>query len=224
MAEAKKEVIGKVTILGGRLSFASLFEPNRQTQDDGKVRETWKCNFLFQKDKLDTYQAVYKGKKMPLLAALKAAGREAKEKKWGPETKWPKLKPDKIYWRDGDLEDWDGYAGCWYISANAQLQDRPSVVTNRKGADNKWIEAEPGGKNAPYSGCFVNGTIVLWCQDNEHGKRHNAQLKSVQFLRDGEAFGAAASDPNEDFDDDMVSSEGDFGDDESEQDDDGDLV
>ena len=39
----KKQTIGKVVVLGGRLSFESLYEPNRQKDDDGNVRENWKA-------------------------------------------------------------------------------------------------------------------------------------------------------------------------------------
>ena len=165
MSEAKKQV-GKVIVLGARLSFASLFEMNRQKQDDGTVRETWKANLLIPKTELKGMIGKFEGKRMPLQQALKLAGAEAKEKKWGSEAKWPKLKPDRTYFRDGDLENWDGYAGCFYISANAQPADRPGVLTNRKDAEGKWIPAHPGGMAAPYSGCYVNATLIVWCQDN----------------------------------------------------------
>ena len=222
MAE-KSTPVGKVILLGVRLSFPSLFEPNKQKQDDGTERQTWKSNFLIPKDGADKIIAVHKGVKMPILKALKAASAEAKHKVWGDEKNWPKLKPEKLFLRDGDLENWDGYAGCHYVSANAPLTDRPAVVTNRKDANDQWFEAQPGGKNAPYSGCFVNATIEIWVQDNEHGKRINAKLKAVQFLRDGEAFGAAPADPNEDFTDDMAGTEADLTDDDEvtdEEDDD----
>lgn len=206
-----KEVIGKVTVLGQRLSFASLFEPNVQKQDDGTTRETWKTNLLIAKDTASEQVGVFKGKRMPLLDALKAASEEAKEKKWGPKAKQPKLKPDRVFLRDGDLEDWEGYADNFYISANASLSDRPSVITNRKDGNGNWIEAEPGGRGSPYSGCFVNAVLLIWCQDNEHGKRVNAQVKAVQFFKDGEAFGAAPVNPNEEFTDDMAGEEGSIG-------------
>lgn len=224
MATTEKKQTGKVILLGARLSFASLFEPNRQKQDDGSIRETWKSNFLFPKDDLDNCFAIFNGQKMPILKAIRAASKEAKTKTWGAsEDKWPKLKPEKICWRDGDLEDWDGYAGHWYVSANAPIGDRPAVVTNRKDANNKWMEAQPGGKGAPYSGCYVNATIEIWAQDNEHGKRINAKLKAVQFLRDGEAFGTAPTNPDEDFTEDMVGSEGSFGD-SGDDDEDDDMI
>ena len=31
--------------------------------------------------------------------------------------------------------------------------------------------------------------MTLWAQNNGYGKRINAQLDGVQFVRDGEAFG-----------------------------------
>lgn len=211
---ATKEVIGKVTVLNVRASFLSIFEPYCQKDDDGKMTEKWKANFLVQKDAVKETMAKYNGKKMPLLEALRAAKKDVLTKKYGADEKaWPKYKPEKMYWRDGDLENWDGYENCWYISANAQLVDKPLSLTNRKNAEGNWMPAEPGGQGAPYSGCWVNGTIVLWAQDNDHGKRLNAQLKAIQFLRDGEAFGAAPVDPNEEFDDDDVGSEA--GEDES---------
>ena len=228
---AAKEVIGKVILLNVRLSFPSLFEPNKQKNEDGSERQTWKANFLIPKDDKGKMigEAIYKGKKMPIGQAIKAASDEAKAKKWGenPE-KWPKLKPEKVFLRDGDLESWDGYAGMFYISSNAQIDERPAVVTNRKDSKGEWIEAQPGGKLSPYSGCYVNAVINIWMQDNEHGKRANAKLSSVQFFKDGEPFSASVSNPNDDFTDDMVSSEGSFGDgdpgSDEEEDDDGGLV
>lgn len=220
------EQVGKVTILGVRLSFASLFETNKQDQEDGTVRETWKSNFLIPKDGVGEVEAIYKGNRMSILKALKAAKADAMEKKWGSDPdKWPKIKADRVFLRDGDEEDWDGYAGQYYISANAALNDRPSVVTNRKSADGRWIQAEPGAQSAPYSGCYVNAVIMVWAQDNKHGKRVNAMLKSVQFVKDGEAFGAAPVNPDDEFSDDMVSSEGSIADDHTSSDEDGfDLI
>lgn len=219
---AQKEVIGKVVVLGVRASFLSLFEPNVQEQDDGSERKTWKGNFLIDKEKAKAgeIKAVFNGKRMSILAALKAAGAEAKTKKWGEESKWPKLKADRTFLRDGDQEDWDGYEGNYYISSNAQIEDKPAVVTNRRDGNGKWIPAEPGGNASPYSGCYVNATIIIWAQDNKHGKRLNAQLRAVQFFADGEAFGAAPTNPNDDFDDDMVGETGDFGGDDDGDDDD----
>lgn len=56
---------------------------------------------------------------------------------------------------------------------------------------------EEDGK--PYAGCYVNATIRIWAQDNKWGKRVNAQLRAVQFLKDGEAFGDSGANPEQEF-------------------------
>lgn len=208
--------LGKIILLGARLSFESLFEPNEQTDDDGNKSLNWKSNFLFEKANLDNLKAKYMGEIMPVRTAINKAFAAVKTAKWGDKEKWPKIKADRLCWRDGDEESWDGYAGCFYISASSRpkkgadiMSARPVVVTNRKDAKGNWIEAQPGGQGAPYSGCYVNATIDVWAQDDpKYGKRLNAGLRAVQFLKDGEAFGMTRTNPNEDFEDDMVGSEG----------------
>ena len=58
-----------------------------------------------------------------------------------------------------------------------------------------------------YSGCYVNTNITLWPQDHSvGGKGVNANLRIVQFFRDGDAFGTARASADEmdevDIDDD----------------------
>ncbi|MDC5277565.1 DUF2815 family protein, partial [Acinetobacter baumannii] len=53
----------------------------------------------------------------------------------------------------------------------------------------------------PYAGCYVNAAIELWCQDNNYGKRINASLRGVQFLKDGEAFAGGGVASEDDFED-----------------------
>jgi hypothetical protein len=42
--------------------------------------------------------------------------------------------------------------------------------------------------NRIYAGCYVNAIFSLWAQNNQYGKRINAQLDGVQFAKDGEPF------------------------------------
>lgn len=116
---------------------------------------------------------------------------DAMDAKWGRDK--PRLKADKFCLRDGDEEPYDGYEGNWYITARSRT--RPKVVD----ADGKTpLAAED---NRPYSGCYVNGWVRIWVQDNDYGKRVNASLEAVQFVRDGEAFSGAAPIPDEEFED-----------------------
>ncbi len=93
--------------------------------------------------------------------------------------------------KPGELKaSYDGYEGCDFISCNNN-KTRPTVV-DRNGSP--LVEAD--GK--PYAGCYVLGHITLWAQDNAWGKRINANITGVQFLRDGDAFGGGATPSNPD--------------------------
>jgi hypothetical protein len=212
MATEKKEFVGEVILTNVRLSFADIYEPAKDRKDsktDEVIKGKFGANFLMEKGTAETKANQ---------AKIKKAGHDAKVKKWGEnEAKWPKLKPEKLCLRDGDLEDYDGYEGNLYLSANNG--QKPQVITNRKDKNKKWVEAAPGTPNSPYSGCFVNALVRLWVQDNEHGKRLNASLEVVQFLRDGTPFGAAPVDPNERFTDDMVGQIEHLSDDDEDEDD-----
>lgn len=212
----------RVTLRNVRASYLHAFKPQEQKNDDGTVRLTYNANFLMEKGTDDTKKN---------LAALKRASEAAKREKWGPEpSKWPKIPSHKVCLRDGDNPDHADsdkrpeYAGNYFLSCNSPEDRPPQVLTNRKGADDKWIEAQPGQKGAPYSGCYVNVVARVWAQDNKHGKRINCAFDVVQFRADGEAFSGAAPVRAEDYlTEDDVSYEGDLDDDYGGSDDD-DLI
>lgn len=109
---------------------------------------------------------------------------------------------DKLFLRNGDDTGKPEDAGCWYISASDSI--RPQVINKNR---SPLTEED----DVVYGGCFVNALIRPWTQDNKFGKRINANLVAVQFVRDGERFGQARPDVNEHFDDE--SDGNDFGDD-----------
>lgn len=96
--------------------------------------------------------------------------------------KGKKLPADKVCLRDGDLKDDENYAGAMYVSASNTK--RPQVVDRDKKTP---LVADD---NKPYAGCYVNGVIRIWVQDNKFGKRINASLEAIQFVKDGEPLGA----------------------------------
>jgi len=93
---------------------------------------------------------------------------------------------------NSDVKEYDGYEGMFYIASNNRT--RPAVVDRDR---SPLVESD--GK--PYAGCYVNATITLWPQNNQFGQRVNANLRGVQFSRDGEAFGVKPVDADEEFDD-----------------------
>lgn len=103
-----------------------------------------------------------------------------------------KVASDKRCLKDGDDSEYDGYEGNW--SLKAANSKRPTVLNRDKTpltSDDEVL----------YAGCYVNIVIDLWIQNNKFGKRVNANLYGVQFVKDGEPFGMGPIDVTDDFDD-----------------------
>lgn len=135
----------------------------------------------------------------PQMVAVNKAIVATAAEKWGAkaETTLKGLRAvEKGGVRDGDLKSYTGYAGNLYINANNTM--RPTVID----AD-KTPLVQSDGK--PYSGCVVNASIEFWAQDNKFGKRINATLLGVQFVKDGEKFGSGSSVADADEFDDVSS-------------------
>jgi hypothetical protein len=170
----------EVKLQNVRLSFAHIWTA-KAFGDDPDGKKKFNCAFLIPKS--DTKQ----------IEAIKAAAAKAKQAKWGANP--PKIGSDKLCLRDGDEQEYDGYAGHYFLTAsNAK---RPVIVDR-----NKTPLTEADGK--PYSGSYVNAVVRIWCQDNKWGKRINASLEGIQFYKDGDAFGAPplSEDAFEEFSDD----------------------
>lgn len=219
MATETRESDAQIVVLKNvRGSFLHIFGPQVQENDDGSERKTFNGNFMMEKGAEDTKRN---------LAAVKKASQAARRQKWGDdEKKWPKIPSHKMCLRDGDNADHttrDEYEDHFFLSASSPVDKPVRVLTNRKDTDDKWIEAEPGQKGAPYSGCYVNAIVRIWAQDNKHGKRINAALQTVQFRSDGEPFSAQNADADDLLTEDDVSYEGDLdgdvGDDDDEEED-----
>ena len=120
---------------------------------------------------------------------IKAGIKAVAEEKWGAGKVPKAMKPCL---RDGaEKEELEGY-GSDVVFLSASNAKRVPVV-NR---DLTPLTEEDG---KPYAGSYVNVSIRLWAQDNEYGKRVNAQLRAVQFVKDGEAFGDKPADPTKAF-------------------------
>jgi len=158
-----------------RLSFSSALFKAEAFAGEGDKK--FSSTFLFAPD----HSCVKKIK-----AAMSAVAKE----KWGEKAKkvvGELIAGDRVALRDGyDKAKYDDYPGNLYLKASNNT--KPLVID----CDRSPLNAEDG---KPYSGCYVNATIEFWAQDNQFGKRINATLTGVQFLRDGEAFsgGRAAS-------------------------------
>lgn len=172
----------KIMLRDVRLAFPSLWKP---TAPASGGEPAFSASFLMPKSH-------------PQMAELKSALIAVAKEKW--PTKFEEVLKalkagDKLCLHDGDVKsDYEGYAGNMFVSARAKV--KPTVI----GAHREEL-LEQDGK--PYSGCYVNASLELWAMDNNFGKRINAQLRGVQFVRDGDAFSggsrAAAADEFEDI-------------------------
>lgn len=130
-----------------------------------------------------------------LAAGLIAVAKE----KWGAKAdgvlKELKSKGRVCYREEGLSKDGEVYDGFENMhSLNASNKARPLVLDR----DKSPLSAADG---KPYSGSFMNVSIELWAQDNQYGKRINASLKGVQFVKDGDAFGGGAPASPDEFED-----------------------
>ena len=155
----------KIKLTNARLSFPSLFHKSVFNGEEGKFEAT----FLLDKEEhKDVIKQINDE-----IASLCAN-----------ELKGAKLREDKLCMKDGDNIQYDGYEGTFSIKASNNK--RPLIIDV-----DKTPLTEDDGK--VYPGCYVNAIVQLWPQDNNYGKRINANLMGVQFYRDGESFGDGGS-------------------------------
>lgn len=170
----------KIKLENVRLAFPALFEAKTV---NGEGDPAFSATLLM----ASNHPAVKQ-----LRDAFEAIGKD----KWA--AKWPTVKKeletkDRLALHDGDAKaDYAGFEGNLFVSSRNKT--RPLVID----ADKSPLTIQDG---RPYAGCYVNASIELWAQDNNYGKRINATLRGVQFLRDGDAFAGGGAASDDEFDD-----------------------
>jgi len=169
----------KVIIRNARLAFPAIFEPKSVAGEE----PAFSAALIIPPD----HSAI-----ADINAAIDAVAKE----KWGAKAtdilKALRAKGDVCLHNGDEKANYDGFEGNMFVSTRSKV--RPLIVDR----DKSPLTPSDG---RPYGGCYVNGTLELWAQDNKFGKRVNAQLKGIQFDHDGDAFsGGAPADPD-DFDD-----------------------
>jgi len=104
-----------------------------------------------------------------------------------------KVKLNRVPLRDGnEKDDKEGY-GDEVMFVGARNSKRPAVV-------DRDLTPLAADDSKPYAGCFVNATIRLFHYDHPTGgKGVSASLRAVQFVKDGESFGAGPVDAEAEF-------------------------
>jgi hypothetical protein len=174
--------IGRIMLRDVRISFPDIFEAT-VVGDDPKAKPRFGAGLLMSPD----HPQVQEIKDKMMAVALD---------KWKDKGKAQYLaleKTNKLALHDGDTKTYDGYAGNLFVQAASAEDKRPTVLNK----DRTPLTAKDG---VIYAGCYVNASIDLWAQDNGFGKRINAQLRGIQFLRDGDSFSAGRPADADEFD------------------------
>lgn len=169
----------KIMLRNVRLSYEHIFTPN--ALDDNQDPK-YNATFIIPKDHAD-------------LPALRKALYEAGAEKYPGAfngTAWPTGYTCAL--KDGDKDPFDDgtllseknpeYAGCYVLKA---ASTRRPVVVDRK----KTAVTEADG--IIYSGCYVNASLAAGAYEYKKIKKGvTCYLNGVQFVADGEPFGANA--------------------------------
>ena len=186
----------KVQLKNVRLSFPSLFKPSSFEDSDPKFSATFimdkevnaKDISRLEKAINEVVKENFKGNHKCLKGVCLRDGEE---------------KTDK----EGEYKDGFGPDVMFTTASNKNrplVLDRKyetdasgNVVKNTAGQPQLARISEEDGKI--YAGCFVNVSFNLWAQDNKFGKRVNASLSGVQFVKDGDTFGESRINPENEF-------------------------
>ena len=160
-----------------RLSFPALWSAESFRGDDSAKR--YRASFL-----LDPSNKAHDN----AIKQIKASANALIKAEWGKKV--PKLAVC-FGLADEDGYEYDGYEGMFYIKTSSTT--RPGVVDR----DKSYITEEDG---TVYAGCYVNATVELWTRKRQDNRGISAQLRAIQFVKAGEAFGAGRVDAEEEFD------------------------
>lgn len=151
------------------LSYPHLFEPwaGKPGKDGKPQTPKFSGRFLIKKaTQADVVKLV--AEKIREAAALKWPVQPGKKQFLPPS--------DKLCMIDGDTTNAEEDEGFWVVKASEQI--RPHVVDQKRNI----VTAED---DLFYPGAIVMVAIRPWAQDNEWGKRVNANLIGVQYIRKG---------------------------------------
>jgi hypothetical protein len=137
--------------------------------------------------------------KSPMVAEIEKVISAVAKEKWADKSTGvlsELYKKDKVCFKrtektNASGEVFAGFENMFFL--NASNKSRPLVIDQKR-------EPLTQADGKPYGGCYVNVQLDVWPQDNEWGRRVNATLRGVQFVRDGDAFSGGSPASVDDFD------------------------
>lgn len=181
-----------IKVTNAILSFPTLFTP-KGFAGDPTSKPAYSASFLIERGS---------DNEKTIRAAMLAAAKAKFSKPGEAEKQLAQLeKQEKTCLRDGDLKSFDGYEGRLYLAARSPtkplLVGRDPFLRNAEGQI-----VQENGRAVPnliteeqgllYGGAIVTATVEIYFQDSQYGKRVNAQLRGIQWVGHGEAFGKSA--------------------------------
>lgn len=156
-----------------RLAFPVLEKPE-QFQGEGKPR--YSATLLMEPGSENHKKCV-------------AAMRAAAVAKWGEAKADAAVKGltagNKVALIDGNSKaEYDGFENMMAVAAHAQEKSPPRLIDGHR-------NELPRNTGVIFAGCYVNASIEFWGQDNKWGKRINATIRGLQYVKDGDSFSAA---------------------------------
>ncbi len=158
-----------------RLSYAYLAQPYVGRGDNGDAKSSFTAHGLFKAGSA-THNTIREA-----IRKCAAAG-------WGAQADSVLQQlagQDKLCLHDGNITKGgvDPYKDMLFVSSSNSR--RPRILVTRNGQN---VEIGPDDPMFPYSGCYANIMVDLWPQGadgkpSQWGKRINATLTGVQFLR-----------------------------------------
>ena len=173
----------KVILKNVRLSYPDLFKPGKPMNEGDAPK--YGGQFIFAADS----DAAKVAKE-----ALTAAAKEVFGENWQAIVK--SMEKSKKCLRTGDdnlTKDGairDGYGGMLYLVARNKV--KPLLIAGKKDSSGQLpVLTEESGK--PYGGCYVNVKVDIKAMKAKEKIPNQiyATLQTVQFVADGESFGAA---------------------------------
>lgn len=172
-----------IWVMGARLAFADGIFEKKGIAGDASSKPRYNCGLILTAD----HKQVEEIRDIEVELCNE---HQWKSKEKGADVHKSLAKKDRLALHDGDdKQKYEGFPGNFYLSPSND--SRPTTVDR-----DKSVLTKDDGKL--YSGCYVNAKVEIWVQDNNYGQRVNATLLGVQFVKDGDAFGAGAPPANPD--------------------------
>lgn len=175
-----------IWIKRARLSFPDLAKPKTQTYKDGSTSTKYGATALMEPgspDYAELGQLISKvaAEKWPADAAavMQMINNDKKLRCYGPGEEKVSQKTFKPY---------EGYEGMVFLGGSSDTQ--PQLI----GTDGQPLPPTANLNQLFNGGNYCSFIFNIWGQDNTHGKAIRCNLVAVQFLEEGESFGAPAID------------------------------